>query len=99
MSDLVALPLRCLVLGSSGFIGSHLVQGLASAGHQVMARPGAVLWITPESQFQDVRKRPIVFRPGLGGGLGRAAAVGAEQQQGGERFGRGSRCISGDDEQ
>ena len=40
---------------------------LLRAGAQVLARPGAVLWITPESQFQDVRKRPIVFRPGLGG--------------------------------
>ena len=39
---------------------------LLRAGAQVLARPGAVLWITPESQFQDVRKRPIVFRPGLG---------------------------------
>ena len=39
---------------------------LLRAGYQVLTRPGAVLWITPESQFQDVRKRPIVFRPGLG---------------------------------
>lgn len=39
---------------------------LLRTGYQVLHRPGAVLWITPESQFQDVRKRPIVFRPGLG---------------------------------
>jgi len=39
---------------------------LLRAGSQVLSRPGSVLWITPESQFQDVRKRPIVFRPGLG---------------------------------
>jgi|HubBroStandDraft_5_1064220.scaffolds.fasta_scaffold115421_2 1-acyl-sn-glycerol-3-phosphate acyltransferase len=39
---------------------------LLRAGYQVLTRPGAVLWITPESQFQDVRKRPIEFRPGLG---------------------------------
>jgi 1-acyl-sn-glycerol-3-phosphate acyltransferase len=39
---------------------------LIRTGRQVLSRPGAVLWITPESQFQDVRKRPVVFRPGLG---------------------------------
>lgn len=36
------------------------------AGRQILSRPNAALWITPESQFQDVRKRPIVFRSGLG---------------------------------
>jgi hypothetical protein len=40
-----------------------------------MARPGAVLWITPESQFQDVRKRPIVFRPGLGALMNRSGRM------------------------
>jgi 1-acyl-sn-glycerol-3-phosphate acyltransferase len=39
---------------------------LLRTGGQVLRRPGSVLWITPESQFQDVRKRPILFRPGLG---------------------------------
>jgi len=39
---------------------------LLRAGHEVLARPGSVLWITPESQFNDVRKRPVEFRPGLG---------------------------------
>ena len=39
---------------------------LLRIGRQVLSRPGAVLWITPESQFQDVRKRPVIFRPGLG---------------------------------
>jgi 1-acyl-sn-glycerol-3-phosphate acyltransferase len=39
---------------------------LLRAGTQVFSRPGSVLWITPESQFQDVRRRPIVFKPGLG---------------------------------
>jgi 1-acyl-sn-glycerol-3-phosphate acyltransferase len=39
---------------------------LLRAGYQALNRPGAALWITPESQFQDVRQRPIVFRPGLG---------------------------------
>ncbi len=39
---------------------------LLRAGEQVFTRKGSVLWITPESQFQDVRKRPIVFRPGMG---------------------------------
>lgn len=39
---------------------------LLRAGHEVLSRPGSVLWITPESQFNDVRKRPVIFRPGLG---------------------------------
>jgi 1-acyl-sn-glycerol-3-phosphate acyltransferase len=39
---------------------------LMRAGDQVLSRSNSVLWITPESQFQDVRKRPIVFRPGIG---------------------------------
>ena len=39
---------------------------LLRAGAEVLARPKSVLWITPEGQFQDVRQRPIVFRPGLG---------------------------------
>ena len=41
-----------------------LVQ-LLHAGEEVFSRGGA-LWITPESQFQDVRKRPVVFKSGLG---------------------------------
>jgi len=48
---------------------------LLRAGFQVLARPGAVLWITPESQFQDVRKRPIVFRPGLGALMSRSGRM------------------------
>ena len=39
---------------------------LIRAGRQVLSRENSVLWITPESQFQDVRKRPVTFRPGLG---------------------------------
>ena len=48
---------------------------LLRAGAQVLHRPGAVLWITPESQFQDVRKRPIVFRPGLGALMSRSGRL------------------------
>jgi len=48
---------------------------LLRAGFQVLSRPGAVLWITPESQFQDVRKRPIVFRPGLGALMSRSGRL------------------------
>jgi len=39
---------------------------LLRAGSEVLSRQGSVLWITPESQFQDVRTRPVIFRPGLG---------------------------------
>jgi 1-acyl-sn-glycerol-3-phosphate acyltransferase len=48
---------------------------LLRAGQDVLNRPGAVLWITPESQFQDVRKRPIVFRPGLGALMNRSGRL------------------------
>jgi 1-acyl-sn-glycerol-3-phosphate acyltransferase len=48
---------------------------LLRAGHQVLSRPGATLWITPESQFQDPRKRPIVFRPGLGALMSRSGRM------------------------
>lgn len=48
---------------------------LLRAGAQVLARPGSVLWITPESQFQDVRQRPIVFRPGLGALMSRTGRM------------------------
>jgi 1-acyl-sn-glycerol-3-phosphate acyltransferase len=48
---------------------------LLRAGHQVLARPGSVLWITPESQFQDVRKRPVVFKPGLGALMSRTGKM------------------------
>lgn len=39
---------------------------LLRAGSEILARDRSALWITPESRFQDVRTRPIVFRPGLG---------------------------------
>jgi 1-acyl-sn-glycerol-3-phosphate acyltransferase len=48
---------------------------LLRAGHQILERPGSVLWITPESQFQDVRKRPIAFRPGLGALMSRTGRM------------------------
>lgn len=39
---------------------------LLRAGQEILARNRSVLWITPESRFQDVRTRPVSFRPGLG---------------------------------
>jgi 1-acyl-sn-glycerol-3-phosphate acyltransferase len=50
-------------------VDNHSARGVAQllrAGEQVLSRLGSVLWITPEGQFQDVRQRPIVFRPGMG---------------------------------
>ena len=38
---------------------------LLRAGEEIFERGGA-LWITPESQFQDVRTRPVTFKQGLG---------------------------------
>lgn len=35
------------------------------AARSILAEPNAVLWITPEGRFTDVRARPINFQPGL----------------------------------
>ena len=35
------------------------------AGQQIAAMPNAVLWVTPEGRFTDIRTRPPIFRPGL----------------------------------
>lgn len=32
----------------------------------LLARPGAMLWLTPQGRFADVRERPAGFAPGLG---------------------------------
>lgn len=33
---------------------------------QLMKRPGAMLWVTAQGSFRDVRERPIALRPGVG---------------------------------
>ncbi len=48
---------------------------LLRAGQEILSRPGSVLWITPESQFNDVRKRPVLFRPGLGALMSRSGRL------------------------
>jgi 1-acyl-sn-glycerol-3-phosphate acyltransferase len=48
---------------------------LLRAGHEVLSRPGSVLWITPESEFNDVRKRPVIFQPGLGALMSRSGRL------------------------
>jgi 1-acyl-sn-glycerol-3-phosphate acyltransferase len=68
------------IFQSMGFfpVDNASVRGAAQllrAGSEVLSRPGAVLWITPESQFQDVRKRPVVFRPGLGALMSRSGRL------------------------
>lgn len=42
------------------------VAQLLRAGLEILNRGHSALWITPESRFQDVRTRPVVFKPGLG---------------------------------
>jgi hypothetical protein len=32
---------------------------------EILSTPNAVLWVTPEGQFTDMRTRPAIFRPGL----------------------------------
>lgn len=36
-----------------------------AAARAILARPGAVLWITAQGRFQDVRVRPLGLRPGV----------------------------------
>lgn len=35
------------------------------AGQAILARPEAMLWLTPQGEFQDLRVRPVRFKPGL----------------------------------
>jgi len=48
---------------------------LLRAGAEIFRRPRSALWITPESHFQDVRTRPIVFRSGLGSLMARTGRM------------------------
>ncbi|MEM9914314.1 MAG: lysophospholipid acyltransferase family protein [Planctomycetota bacterium] len=34
-------------------------------GRAALATPGAILWVTAEGHFTDVRKRPVTLRPGV----------------------------------
>jgi 1-acyl-sn-glycerol-3-phosphate acyltransferase len=36
-----------------------------AAARAILSRPGAVLWITAQGRFQDVRVRPLGLRPGV----------------------------------
>jgi len=63
--------LRSLGFFSAGFFAMDQASArgaaqLLRAGSAVLSREGSVLWITPEREAQDVRKRPVVFRPELG---------------------------------
>jgi len=68
------------ILRTMGFFGveNSTARGavqLLNAGGQILRRRGSVLWVAPESQAQDVRKRPILFRPGLGALMGRSGRL------------------------
>lgn len=41
------------------------------SSEDVLEREGSALWVTPQGQFADPRKRPIQFQPGLGTLVGR----------------------------
>lgn len=44
------------------------------AAREILATPGAVLWVTPEGRFTDMRTRPAVFRPGMAAMVARLGA-------------------------
>jgi hypothetical protein len=43
-------------------------------GREILSTPNAVLWVTPEGQFTDIRTRPAIFRPGLAALVSRLGA-------------------------
>jgi 1-acyl-sn-glycerol-3-phosphate acyltransferase len=45
------------------------------ASKQILSEPESFLWITPEGRFNDVRTRPVVFKPGLSALLSRVGRV------------------------
>jgi len=54
-----------------GFFGvdQHHARGAAQflrTTEAVLKQPDAILWLTPQGRFADVRERPIRFKPGLG---------------------------------
>ena len=58
------------VLGKMGLfpVEAGTLRGAAQflrAAREIAATPGAVLWVTPEGRFTDMRARPKVFQPGL----------------------------------
>ena len=58
------------ILQKVGFFATHnasFIGGrrLLEIGERVLSRPNAILWITPESRFVDVRERPLRLATGL----------------------------------
>jgi len=54
-----------------GFFGVRLgslsgARTLLTTGGQILLQPGAILWLTPQGGFVDVRERPLSFFPGIG---------------------------------
>ena len=41
-------------------------RSLLNTGGQILLKPGAVLWLTPQGRFADVREKPLRFMPGIG---------------------------------
>ncbi|RME80500.1 MAG: NAD-dependent epimerase/dehydratase family protein [Caldilineae bacterium] len=60
-------PVRCLVTGGCGFIGSHLVSLLAEQGHEVLVYdrtpPPADLQTLPNVRFRQGELIPLLQRP------------------------------------
>lgn len=61
---------RYRFFGRLGFFGieQNSPRGGASflrTARAILGQPGACLWITAQGEFADVRRRPIVLRPGL----------------------------------
>jgi 1-acyl-sn-glycerol-3-phosphate acyltransferase len=70
---------RYPILGTIGLFGvgpdAAGARAFLEIGAAVLARPEAVLWVTPQGDFVDVRERPTRLRPGLGRLAARAPGV------------------------
>lgn len=71
-------PMEAEALSHYGFfrrIGAFAVDNTSSRAaaqfirqaQQILLRPNAILWMTPEGRFTDVRQRPADWRPGVAG--------------------------------
>lgn len=71
---------RYKFLARVGFFGVELESprggaDFLRASAELLARPGAMLWLTPQGRFADARERPARFKPGISHLAARAGGI------------------------